>query len=143
MQYYGLDTTEVPEDAYGAPPPPPPPPVVVPGHLPGRRASDGIMIGPYQQSSPVQPTRPRHSMPAGVGTAMIGTATRQTGFAPAFDVVQVSALSYYFVDDMFYTSGGQEGVQAVVSWSTHCPGFMYMYVYSVYTCTYIVLSAGP
>ena len=88
MQYYGLDTTEVPEGAFGTPPPPPP--VAVPGHSPGRRASDGL-IGPYvyQQSSPIQPTRPRHSMPASVGMAGIGAATRQTGFAAVLDAVRV------------------------------------------------------
>ena len=95
MQYYGLDTTEVPKDAYGAPPPPPPP-VAVPGHSSGRRASDGL-IGPYQQLSPVQPTRPRHSMPARVGMAGIRAATTQSGFATALDAVQMSAVLYNFV----------------------------------------------
>ena len=55
MQYYGLDTTEIPEGAYGGPPPPPP--------VSGRRASDGV-VG--HQQPLVDPTPPRRSLPTRV-----------------------------------------------------------------------------
>ena len=87
MQYYGLDTTEVPEGAYSAPPPLSSP-VAIPGHSPGRRASEG-MTGQHQQPSMVEPTPPRRSLPVGVG---MGAATGQNGFAAMFNPVQMSAL---------------------------------------------------
>ena len=95
LQYYGLDTTEVPEEAYGAPPPPPVP-RPVPGHSPGRRVSDGV-IGQHQPMA--EPMPPRHSLPIGVGMR-VGASSGQTGFtgsrgggfSAAFDHVQVSPL---------------------------------------------------
>ena len=55
MQYYGLDTTEIPEGAYGGPPPPPP--------VSERRASDGV-VG--RQQPLVDPTPTRLSLPTRV-----------------------------------------------------------------------------
>jgi hypothetical protein len=72
LRYYGIETTEIPEEpmAHGGPPPPP-------TH---RRASEGLGVGPSMEAPPSSSvSSPRHSWPSTGGGAEPGVNRGQVG----------------------------------------------------------------